>query len=145
MGITRVDYRSTLFETQSLPKHTGEPTSNIIRGLHNTLKTNANDVMVSLGGTNHRYLGLLLSDAAYALIPNQPFVHPAHSGILVIPVGSTNHMFTILREQHKEAPLLFIEYRNVEKAPQQQLTKAIDPVYLDALRDANTNAINLPI
>ena len=98
--------------------------------------------MTSLGGANHGYLGLLIFDAAYALISNQPFVRPVYPGILVIPVGTPAHMSTTLREQHREALRLFMECKNVEKALQQQLTEAIDPVYLNALRDANTNAIN---
>ena len=145
MGTSNVDYRNTLFETSTLPKHTGEPNFEIIRNLHNLLKTNAADVLTSLGGANHGYLGLLLSDAAYALVSAAPFLRPLHPGILVIPQGTTAHMAATLRDQHKEALRLFLECKNVEKALQQQLTESINTIYLDALRDANTNALNLPI
>ena len=67
MGTSNVDYCHTLYETATLPKHTGEPNFEIIQSLHSLLNTNASDVLTSLGGANHGYLGLLLSDAAYAL------------------------------------------------------------------------------
>ena len=38
---------------------------------------------------------------------------------------------------------LFQEYQAVEAAFQQMLIEAIDDVYLEAIRDANTNSINL--
>ena len=145
MAPYNVDYRQTLFETTTLPKHTGEPTFEILRNLHNLLKTNSSDVLTSLGGGNHGYLGLLLSDARYALVSPAPFIRPIHPGILVIPPATTQHMASTLRDQHKEALRLFIECKNVEKALQQQLSEAIDNIYLDALRDANTNALNIPI
>ena len=145
MAPSTVNYRNTLFEHTPLPKHTGEPTFEIIRTLHNLLKTNSSDVLTSLGGANHGYLGLLLSDASYALVSPAPFIRPLHPGILVIPDGTTLHMTTTLRDQHKEALRLFLECKNVEKALQQQLSEAIDNIYLDALRDANTNALNVPI
>ena len=145
MATTNVDYQNTLFKTASLPRHAGEPTFDVICNLHNILKTNAADVHTSLGGGNHGYLGLVISDAAYALLSPAPFVRPAHPGILVIPAGTAQHAATTLKETHKEALRLFLECKNVEKVLQQQLSEALDPVYLQALRDSNTNAINLPI
>ena len=54
-------------------------------------------------------------------------------------------MAATLRYQHKEALQLFLECKNVKKALQQQLTESIDTIYLDALCDADMNALNLPI
>ena len=145
MGPSNVNYHNTLFKTTTFPKHTGETNFEIIRSLHNLLKTNTSDVLTSLGGANHGYLGLLLSDAAYALISPAPFIQLIHPEILVIPHGTTGHMTATLRDQHKEALLLFLKCKNAEKALQQQLTKAIDTIYLDVLHNSNTNALNFPI
>ena len=142
---TVVEYRNTLFETATLPSHAGEPTFESIKRSHNILKANAQDVQCFLGGANHGYLGLLLSDASYALISATPFVRPAHPGVLVVPPGTTAHMSTNMRISHEEALRVFKECKGVEKALLQQFLEVYDNIYLDALRDANTNAINLPI
>ena len=139
------DYRNTVFEFSTLPKHSGEPSFAIIRAWHNLLKANAGKVHTSLGGGTNGYLGLLLSDLAYALISQAPFVRPALPPPLLIPLNSSNRIIVTLQDTHKEAIRVFRECEGVEKALQSQLVEAVEDIYISALRDANTNAINLPI
>ena len=53
------DYRKTLFETATLPVHSGEPDYTIIREWHNILKANSMEVHTRLFGGHHGYLALL--------------------------------------------------------------------------------------
>ena len=145
MAAATPDYRNTLFETSTLPIHAGEPDYTIIRDWHNILKSNAMKVHTRLFGGQHGYLALLLSPAAYALISAANVVRPVHPGALLIPLGATQHIIRTMQELNKENLRLFRECQGVEAALQQQLIEAVDPIYLEALRDATTNAINLPI
>ena len=145
MAAATPDYRNTLFETSTLPVHSGEPDFYIIQKWHNLLKANAMQVHTSLFGGQHGYLALLLSATAYALISPAAVVRPVHPGILVIPVHTTQHMARTMSEANKEDLRVFRECQGVEAALQQMLVLAIDPIYLEAIRDINTNAIGLPI
>ena len=145
MAAATPDYRNTLFETSTLPVHSGEPDFYTVQKWHNLLKANAMQVHTSLFGGQHGYLALLLSTTAYALISPAAVVRPVHPGILVIPVLTTQHMARTMTDAHKEELRVFRECQGVEAALQQQLVLAIDPIYLEALRDINTNAIGLPI
>ena len=139
------DYRKTLFETATLPVHSGEPDYTTIRDWHNILKANSMKVHTRLFGGRHGYLALLLSPARYALISAAGVVRPAHPGILLIPPAATQHLIRTMQDLHKEELRLFRECQGVEAALQAQLVEAVDPMYLEALRDADTNAIGLPI
>ena len=139
------DYRKTHFETSTLTKCEGEPTFDVILNWHNILKANAAKVHTGLFGGNHGYLALLLSAAAYALISPANNVRPIHPGALLIPANTTQHMAMTMKDAHKEALRVFRECQGVEAAFQQMLVEACEPIYLEALRDATTNAINLPI
>ena len=145
MAAATPDYRNTLFETATLPVHSGEPDFHIIQQWHNILKANAMKVHTSLFGGQHGYLALLLSATAYALISPAAINRPVHPGALIIPVHTTQHMARTMTEANKENLRIFRECNGVEAALMQQLTEAIDAIYLEALRDATTNAIGLPI
>ena len=139
------DYRKTLFETSTLPVIADEPNFEIIRKWHNMLKANAMKVHTSLFGGKHGYLALLISPEDYALVSTAEVVRPAYPEPLVIPINTTQHMVMTMKDTHKEAIRLFREINAVEAALQQMLVEAIDPIYIEAIRDRATNSINLPI
>ena len=118
MAAATPDYRNTLFETSTLTVHAGEPDYPIIRDWHNILKSNAMKVHTRLFGGQHRYLALLLSPAAYALISPANVVLPVHPGNLLIPVGATQHLIRTIQDLHKEELRLFRECQGVEAALQ---------------------------
>ena len=64
----------------------------------------------------------------------------------MIPPGTTQHMATTLREQHKESTIrLFKEVEGIKKALIQQIVQAIKPDYLNALHNRTTTAITGPV
>lgn len=142
---TGINYRETYFETKDLTPIAGEPNAESILRLKNELKANARSVHSNLGGGIYGHLGLILTPQQYALISNVPFDRPAHPGPLVIPPNTTQHMSNTLRDAHNEAIRIFNEVQGVDKALLQQLIEAIEPQFLFALRNRQTNSITLPL
>ena len=140
-----VDYCQSPFEFPILTQIVGEPNYDLLRNVLNELKANAQSVHSTLGGGAHGYLGLILSPIQYGLITATAFVRPAFSAPIVIPLGGTINMTATLQQQHCDDIRIFRECQAVEAALRQQLVQAIDRVYLEILRDPNTNAINRPL
>jgi hypothetical protein len=141
MAGSGINYQETYFEFPELTKIHGEPNSETLFQLRNQLKANAQAVYSNLSDGAHGHLTLVLTAAQYALITNSPFIRPAHPGTLLIPPGTTGPMITATKEAHFEQLRLFREVQGVEKALIQQVVKAIDPSYLAALRDRNSNSL----
>jgi type II secretory pathway component PulJ len=136
-----INYRETYFEYPELTKIHGEPNSESLFKLRNELKANAQSVYSNLSDGAHGHLALVLNDAQYAFITNQPFIRPVHPGPLQIPLLTTAPMITALKEAHYEQLRLFREVQGVEKALIQQIVKAVEATYLASLRDRNSNSL----
>ena len=145
MTSTTVDYRTTVFEFPTLTKIHGEPTFEGVRRLHKELMVNAQTVHSDLGGGAHGHLGLVLSPARYALISNTAYNRPNHPGPLVIPAGTTQHIARTMKDQHTERLRVFREVMGVEQALKQQVVTAVEPQYIEALRDPTTGRIQAPV
>ena len=141
MATHTVDYRSTVFEHPTLTRIHGEPTFEGIRQLHKEVMVNAQTVHSDLGGGAHGHLGLTLSPRRYALISNAPYNRPTHPGQLIIPAGTTQHMARTIRDQHTERLRLFREVTGVENALKQQIVAAVEPQYLEAIRNQVTGKL----
>ena len=141
MTTNMVDYRNTVFEHPTVTKIHGEPTFEGIRTIHKELMINAQTVYSDLGGGAHGHLGLVLSPRRYALLSNADYVRPQHPGQLVIPPGTTQHMVRTLKDQHEQRLKTFKEMTNVENSLKQQLVAAVEPQYIQALRDITTGKL----
>ena len=139
-----IDY-TVYFEFPNLDKIHGKPNFDSIKKVHNQIKANSQNVQSNLGGGAFGHLGLVLNAQQYALLSNAPFVRPAHPGVLAIPPGTTQHRSALMRDQHTESLRVFNEVNNVEKALRQQIVTTVEPTYLAALRNRQTNSINLSI
>ena len=164
------DYKATYFEYKILEKIHGQPTVDNLLTLFRQLKRNAQCVTCALGGGQLGYLGLILSSEAYEEIPNsEPFVRPTNPGPFRLVVDSTNpsppkrtraQTVGMAREMddpgvtftaadiaqqkatHDEALRLYLECQAVEQALRVQLIEAVDPIYLNALRNSDTDMIH---
>jgi hypothetical protein len=141
MASNGINYRETYFEFPELTKLHGEPTSESLFKLRNELKANAQSVYSNLSDGAHGHLALVLSDAQYALLTNQPFVRPVHPGPLAIAAGTTAPMAAVMKEAHSEQIRLFREVQGVEKALIQQIVQAVEAPYLIALRERSSNSL----
>ena len=143
---TTVDYAGTYFEFPVLTKIHGEPTYENLHTLKNQLKSNAQSLVSNLGGGAHGHLGLVLTSTEYALVSAVQYESPVHPGSLHIPSFTAQHKSIDLREEHREKIRLFRETIDVEKALIKQIVQALDPEYLQELKDdvINSIAISLP-
>ena len=164
------DYKAAYFEYKELEKIHGQPTVDNLLTLFRQLKQNAQCVTCALGGGQLGYLGLILSEEAYKQIPQaEPFVCPKNLGPFRLVVDSTNPAplkrrraqtvataaetddptvtFTAAdiaqqKATHDESLRAYMECQAVEQALRVQLIKAVDPVYLDALQNSDTDMIH---
>ena len=142
MTIGSIDYASSYFKYKTPTPIRGEPTNKALKTLQKELQANASSVETDLGGGNHGYLGLVLTDAEYATIPNtQPFIPPTYPPPLVIPANSTPIQALELKEQYNEQKRLYLECKNVEKALLRHIQEAIEDKYINSLVDEYTNLL----
>jgi hypothetical protein len=142
MTIGTIDYASSYFKYKTPTPIRGEPTHKSLKRLKLELQANASSVETDLGGGNHGYLGLVLTDEEYALIPNtQPFIAPNYPPPLVIPANTTQIQALELKEQHEEEKRLYLECRNVEKALLRHIQDALEERYSGPLVDEFTNLL----
>ena len=81
-----VNVRDLYFQHRTLTPIVGPPTYASLTTLLVQLKANAHAVPTTLGGGQFGHLGLLLSDACYAIIaPNTPFVRAQNPGDFITP------------------------------------------------------------
>ena len=120
----------------------GEPDYKYLKKLKNELRANASSVDSDLGGGDHGYLGLVLSEQEYRRIyPDTPFEAPEFLGPLVIRRGTNTADAINLREEHRTNVALYRECREVEKALLRHITQAVEPKYIDFLKNENTDLI----
>ena len=89
--MSNINYKDTLFNQTNLTPTHGERTFGALHKLRNEIKANVKSVYSHIGGGAHEHLGLVLTDAQYALISPTPLLYPIHPGPLIIIDGSTAH------------------------------------------------------
>ena len=96
-----------------------------------------------LGGGDHGYLGLALSDAEYTRISPTPsqFRAPNFPGALVIDPAFTAIQAVQARESHTEDLALYRECKNVEKSLLRHIQTAVEDKYLEFMVDDDTGLI----
>ena len=138
MSSSSTNYRETVFAHHDLTRIQGEPSFSDLKLLSREVKANAMAVHSTIGGAAHGHLGLVLTPAQYANVSQTAFVRPVFPANLVVPAGTTAVASNALEREHKEQLRLFREVLGVENALKQQLNKAIDTAFLDAIRDPVT-------
>jgi len=108
---TNIDYATLYFKYPVPTPINGEPTNKTLKRLKQELRANASSVETDLGGGNHGYLGLFLSDEEYAkILPTPPrFEAPTWPDPLVIDPAATAVEAVHAKEMHHEQMRLFRE------------------------------------
>ena len=146
MSVGTVDYQSSYFKYKTPTPIRGVPTYKALKRLKMELQANASSVETDLGGGNHGYLGLVLTDQEYNTIPNTaPFVPPNYPPPLVIPQTATPIQAIELKERYNEQKRLYLECKNVEKALLRHMQEALEEKYTAAIVDSYTNLISIDI
>jgi hypothetical protein len=142
MTTSRIDYASRYFPYKTPTPTQGEPTYKTLKRLKNELRANASLVDTDLGGGDHGFLGLVLTDAEYLRVaPTTPFIVPDFPGTLIIPRGTDTVDAMNLREQHRQDVRLHRECREVERALLRHVTTAVESKYIDFLKNEDTDLI----
>ena len=142
MTLGTIDYAASYlkYKTQTLIQ--GAPTNKTLKRLKTEPQANTSSLESELGGGDHRYLSLVLTDAEYTTISPIPFVSPAFPGPLVIDPETTQVQALNLRELHKEQRRRYYECKNIEKALQRHIQDAIEDKYLESLINEDTQLIH---
>ena len=98
------------------------------------LSANAASVHSTLGGGNHGYLGLTVTNSVYATISNASF------NAQIMPVqpnttGLTGPQMSALNRAYDSNVKKFREYCAVEGALKKQLLTAVDDIYLEEIKE----------
>ena len=143
MTTLNIDYATSYFKYKRPIPIQGAPSNKSLKRLKAELRANASSVETDLGGGDHGYLGLVLTDVEYAKInPTPPaFVPPTFPTPIVIPTGTTQVEALQLREQYKEEKRLYYECKNIEKALLRHIQTAIEEQYVEHLVDDDTQLI----
>ena len=102
-----INYKDALFKRANLTPIHGEPTFEMLHKLQNEIKYNTNSVYSNLRGGAHVHLGLVLSDAQYALISKTPFVYKNHPGPSIIPDSTTSQVNSNMIISHTKEVCFF--------------------------------------
>ena len=116
--MTNVDYAATYFKYHTPNPIHGEPINKTLKWLKTELRANSSSIDTDLGGGDHGYLGLILSDQEYLqIIPTATqFQRPTWPGTLIITPAATAVEAMHSEERHRESIRVYREYKNVEKA-----------------------------
>lgn len=124
---------------QPAPKTNSEPNFAFLKELRNYLKSACYEIPSEYGGGAHGHLFLVVSPAIWTTITGSAFNPPAQPPANpVIPPGATGPQIANLQQQHTTLKECFATYQNVMAAARQILVQSINPVYLRAIRNANT-------
>ena len=112
-----IDYAATHIKYPTPIPINGESINKSVKRLKDELRANGSSVDTDLGGGDHGYLGLILTDEEYARISPTPtpFKAPLCPGTLQIDATATPTEAIHAREVHKEKIRLYRECKNVGK------------------------------
>ena len=95
-----INYKYSLFKQADLTSINDKTTLKMLHKLQNDMKANTKPVYSTLVGGAHGHLGLVLTDAQYALILTTPFIYLTCLGTLITPDGTTADAISNMRIIH---------------------------------------------
>ena len=132
------------FPNPSILPIVGEPTYETITAVARQLKANAASVQTELGGGALGHLAIVMSPVVYATLSATPFVNPVNPGALpVIPPGTTAAQIQAIIRHHESLLHDWRLFTNIDKALRQQLTAAVNRMYIRALEHPHIGFANV--
>jgi hypothetical protein len=124
------------FPHSSLPKVTGEPTSEDLKVTRRLLNTNPMSVASYEGGGRHRHLGIIMINEEYFAIAVDVFPVPNTPGpSAAVVAGMTAAVIAETTRLHREATQVCRTYHKVDQAIKNLIIESFDDAYLNALSD----------
>ena len=107
------------------------------------LQANASSIETELGEDDNGYLGLVLTDAEYASVPNiQSFIVPAYLAALNILAYTTTVKALQLKDKHAESKRVSLECKNIEKVLLRYIQDSMEDKYTEALVNEHMNLLS---
>jgi hypothetical protein len=132
-----------------LPTVQGEPDYQTIHAIRKSLQANSRAIDTHLGGVTLGHLGLIVSDASYAMIvpatyagstlwvsPTAPGRAPANNDGTAAQISAARHIW----EEHVQT---YCTYTSVQQALKKQIINVFEPMYLDFLNDDMVGFANI--
>jgi hypothetical protein len=132
-----------------LPTVQGEPDYQTIHATRKFLQANSRAIDTHLGGGTSGHLGLIISDAAYAMIapktneeptlwltPNAPGRAPAKTDGTAAQISAARHIWG-------EDVQTYRTCTSVQQALKKQIISVFEPMYLDILNDNMVGYVNI--
>jgi hypothetical protein len=141
MKYSTVDDVMASFPHPVLPTFQGEPDYQTIHATRKFLQANSRAIGTHLGGSTLGHLGLIISDASYAMIspttnagptlwvtPNAPGRAPATTDGTAAQTSAARHVW-------EEDVQTYRTCTSVQQALKKQIISVFEPMYLDILND----------
>ena len=100
--MSSTNYRTDLFEFDTLTPIRGKPDFQSLTTLKNQIKANAQAVTSTLGGGQNGLLGLVLTDAEYSVVSAAPFVTEPYPGALDFAPGTTTIQSKMIEDAYRK-------------------------------------------
>jgi hypothetical protein len=135
------DYIRNQFLHQELrPIRDGPPGYEEITRLTQQVRANVSSIDSDLGGGDHGYLGLVMTDAAYAVIaPGTPFVATALP--ILDATANTGAQIAHAQQEYNKAKEVYDTTRRVKRSILQQIMTAVSEEYLIGMVDIGTGLL----
>jgi hypothetical protein len=137
------------FPQPVLPTVQGEPDYQTIHATRKSLQANSRAIDTHLGGGTLGHLGLIISDASYAMIapttdagptlwirPQAPGRAPANTDGTAAQISAARHVW-------EEDVRTYRTYTSVQQALKKQIISVFEPMYLDVLNENMVGFANI--
>jgi hypothetical protein len=149
MKYSTVEAVMARFTHPILPTVQGEPDYQTIHATRKFLQANSRAIDTHLGGGTLGHLGLIISDAAYAMIApktnEEPtlWVTPNAPGWVTAETDGTAAQISAARHQWEEDVQAYRTCTSVQQALKKQIISVFEPMYLDILNDNMVGYANI--
>jgi hypothetical protein len=132
-----------------LPTVQGEPDYQTIHATRKSLQANSRAIDTHLGGGTLGHLGLIISDASYAMISPTTdagptlWISPQAPGRAPANTDGTSAQISAARHVWEEEVQTYRTYTSVQQALKKQIISVFEPVYLDVLNDSMAGFANI--
>jgi hypothetical protein len=132
-----------------LPTVQGEPDYQTIHAIRKLLQANSRAIDTHLGGSTLGHLGLIVSDASYAMIAPAIYagptlwVSPTPPGRSPGNTDGTSAQISAARHIWEEEVQTYRTYTSVQKALKKHIITIFEPMYLDVLNDDMVGFANI--
>jgi hypothetical protein len=134
MNYATVEDVISSFTHPVLPSVTGEPAYHTLHAIHKMLRANASSIDTHLGGGgSFGHLGVIISDAAYAMIsPLTTWENPEFPGRApaAIAGGGTAAQISAKKNCWEEATNDFKTFNTVQSALKKHIITVVEPMYI---------------